>query len=131
MKVREKRCSYCGKKFVPDRRVGDRQKACSRACQKLRKQENNRLYREKNPNYWKNHYEDHVKPWRQRHPDYQRQWRQRRKRAVKGRSSGEIQAEMLRKAIELTGRTQFYLREIQAEIILKPSCTASLMFQSP
>jgi hypothetical protein len=100
------------------------------ACQKLRKQENNRLYREKNPSYWKTHYEDHVKPWRQQHPDYQRQWRQRRKAHPRG-SPGEIQAEKLRKAIELAGRTQFYLREIQAAFIVKPSCKASLMFQSP
>lgn len=128
--MREKRCCYCGKKFVPDPRVGDRQKACSMACQKLRKQENNRLYRNKNPDYWKNHYQDHVKPWRQKHPDYQRQWRQRRK-VQKEATPSEIQAERLRKAIEFTGRAQFYLREIQAEIILKPSLGASLMFQAP
>ena len=115
----EKRCPYCGKEFIADPRVGVRQKACSPACQKLRKKENNRLYRENNPECWENHYEQYVKPWRQRHPDYQRQWRQRRKRAVKGRSSGEIQAERLRKAIELTERTHLYLREIQAEIPLQ------------
>ncbi|MEW6376333.1 MAG: hypothetical protein AB1502_11175 [Thermodesulfobacteriota bacterium] len=133
----EKRCSYCGKEFVPDPRVGDRQKACCLACQKLRKQENNRLYRRKNPGYWKNHYEDHVKPWRKRHPDYQRQWRQRRK-AQKSESTrteratpSEIQAERLRKAIEFTERTQLYLREIQAEILVKPSLVASFLFQSP
>jgi hypothetical protein len=128
--MREKRCSYCGKEFIPDPRVGDRQKACSLACQRLRKQDNNRLYRDKNPGYWKNHYQDHVKPWRQQHPDYQRQWRQRRKVQSKATVS-EIQAERLRKAIEFTGRTQFYLREIQAEFILKPSLGASLMFQAP
>lgn len=128
--MREKRCSYCGKKFVPDPKVGDRQKACSKACQKLRKQENNRLYRKKNPGYWKNHYEDHVKLWRQKHPDYQRQWRQRKK-AQKRVSSDEIQAERLRKAIELTWKTHLCLREIQAEILLQPSCIASLMLQSP
>jgi hypothetical protein len=110
--------------------VGDRQKACSVACQKLRKQENNRLYREKNAGCWKNHYEDYVKPWRQKHPDYQRQWRQKRKVQPKAAPS-EIQAERLRKAIELTGRTQFYLREIQAEIIFNPSSRASLPFQVP
>jgi hypothetical protein len=128
--MREKTCSYCGKEFIPDPRVGDRQKACSLACQRLRKQDNNRLYRDKNPGYWKNHYQDHVKPWRQQHPDYQRQWRQRRKVQSKATVS-EIQAERLRKAIEFTGRTQFYLREIQAEFILQPSLGASLMFQTP
>jgi hypothetical protein len=128
--VAERKCHYCGGVFVPDPRVGNRQKACSVVCQKLRKQDNNRLYREKNPDYWKNHYEDHVKPWRKKHPDYQRQWRQQRKAQPKAPPS-EIQAERLRKAIELTGRTQFYLREIQAEFILNPSLGASLMFQAP
>ena len=126
----EKRCHYCGRLFVPDSRVGDRQKACSAACQKLRKKENNGLYRKKNPEYWKNHYEDCVKPWRERHPDYQRQWRQRRKAQQKATPS-EIQAERLRKAIELTERTQLYLREIQAEILVKPSWVASFLFQCP
>ncbi len=130
IKVAEKRCHYCGRQFIPDQRVGDRQKACSGVCQKLRKQENNRFYRENNPDYWKNHYEDYVKPWRKKHPNYQRQWRQKRKVQPKPTPS-EIQAEKLRKAIELTGRTQFYLREIQAEIIVKPSFRASLMFQAP
>lgn len=129
-KVAKKVCRYCGNDFVPDRRVGDRQKACSMACQKLRKQDNNKLYRKKNPGYWKNHYEDHVKPWRQKHPDYQRQWRQRKK-ARKRETLGEIQAERLRKAIELTERTRLYLHEIQAEILVRPSLVASFLFQSP
>jgi hypothetical protein len=116
--VAEKRCHYCGKWFVPDSRVGDRQKACSVSCQKLRKRENNRLYRQKNPGYWEKHYEDCVKPWRQQHPDYQRQWREKKK-AEKRTNPGEIKAERLRKVIELTERTQFYLREIQAEIKIK------------
>jgi hypothetical protein len=100
------------------------------ACQKLRKGENNRLYRKQNPGYWKNHYQDHVKPWRQQHPDYQRQWRQRKK-AEKRTNPGEIKAERLRKAIELTERTQLYLREIQAEILPKPPWIGSLILQSP
>jgi hypothetical protein len=123
--VTEKRCPYCGKEFIADPRVGVRQKACSPACQKLRKKENNRLYRENNPECWENHYEQYGKPWRQRHPDYQRQWRQRRKRAVKGRSSGEIKAERLRKAIEWTEKTCLFLREIQAEIPLQVLPTAA------
>jgi len=76
------------------------------------------------------YYEDHVKPWRQRHPDYQRQWRQKRK-AQKKVTPGEIQAERLSKAIELTEKTHLYLREIQAEILVKPSLVASFLFQSP
>jgi len=85
-------------------------------CQRLRKKENNSIFSKNNPGYWHDRY-DYVKQWRQRHPDYQRQWREKRKQ--KGRSQLEIQAERLSKAIEFTERTNLYLREIQAEILLK------------
>jgi hypothetical protein len=124
-----KSCLYCGKIFLPDPRVGNRQKACSWACQKLRKRENNKSFSRKNPGYWRGRYK-YLKQWRLTHPGYQRHWRQRRK-VQKKVTPSEIQAERLSKAIELTERTQFYLREIQAEFIPKPSLGASLMFQSP
>jgi len=82
----------------------------------LRKRENNRAFSKNNPGYWCERYE-YVKQWRQRHPDYQRRWRGAKKRE---RSLGEIQAERVRKAIEWTERTYLYLREIQAEILLRP-----------
>jgi hypothetical protein len=81
----------------------------------LRKKENNRTFTEKNPGYWSERYGE-VKQWRQRHPDYQRRWRQAKR---KGRSSSEIQAERLKKAIEFTERVHLFLREIQAEILIK------------
>jgi hypothetical protein len=104
--VAERECRYCGRWFEPDSRVCKRQKACSVACQKLRKQENNRFYRKKNPGYWKNHYEDCVKPWRKRHPDYQRQWRQRRE-AQKKATPSEIQAERKRNMRGIEGLAHF------------------------
>jgi len=101
--VGEKKCQYCGGLFLPDPRVGDRQKACSVGCQKLRKRENNRIYREKNPEYWEGHYE-YVKRWRQRHPDYQRQWRRRKKTEGRKKGAVEIQAERVGKAMEFAER---------------------------
>jgi len=115
--VAERRCHYCGGLFVPDPRVGNRQKACSIGCQRLRKKENKRIFREKNPEYGRapERYA-YLKEWRRRHPDYQRRWRE----ANKGeRSSGEIKAERLMKAIEWTERTYLFLLEIQAEIPLQ------------
>jgi hypothetical protein len=114
--VVRKRCRYCGSWFIADPRVGDRQKACSTHCQRLRKKENNRIFSKNNPGYWRGRY-DYVKRWRQKHPDYQRQWRANSRQ--QGRSQFEIQAEMLSKAIEFTERTNLYLREIQAEILPK------------
>jgi hypothetical protein len=89
--VAERRCHYCGRGFIADSRVGNRQKACSVACQRLRKRENNRAFREKNPEYGRapERYA-YLKEWRRKHPDYQRRWREANKRE---QSSGEIKAE--------------------------------------
>lgn len=115
MMAGEKRCQCCGKIFVPDRRVGVRQKTCSAACRNVRKSERNKLYRRKNPDYWCGRY-DVVKAWRKDHPDYQKAWRQRRKERRMGLSPGEIQAEMFSKALDSVQKNVFLLREIQAEM---------------
>jgi len=121
--VAERKCHYCGRGFIPDSRVGNRQKACSVECQRLRKRENNRAFREKNPEYGRapERYA-YLKQWRRKHPDYQRRWREANKEE---RSLGEIKAERLRKAIEWTEKTCLFLREIQAEIPLQVLPTAA------
>ncbi len=113
----KKKCLYCGREFIPDARVGERQKACSAQCQKHRKRENNKAFSKNNPGYWLGRYE-YVKEWRQNNPDYQQQWRQRRKQSVLP-NQDEIQAEILRKAIDSIEKNLMPLRKIQAEIILK------------
>jgi hypothetical protein len=111
----EKQCQCCGRKFVPDRRVGLRQKTCSAACRKVQKSESNKSFRRKNPDYWLGRY-DMVKAWRQDHPDYQKTWRQRRKERRIMFSPGEIQAEMFSKALDAVEKNVIVLREIQAEM---------------
>ena len=60
-----KRCHFCGKFFVPDRRVGERQKACWRdSCKKARKHMSQQAWCEKNPGYFEGRYA-YVKEWRQ------------------------------------------------------------------
>lgn len=60
-----KRCQYCGRYFVPDRRVGTRQKACGHSeCKRKRKRQAQRSWVEKNPGYFEGRYE-YVKQWRQ------------------------------------------------------------------
>lgn len=47
-----KRCPFCRCLFWPDPRVGDRQRACSReACQRERRRQTNRRWRERNPSF--------------------------------------------------------------------------------
>ena len=64
-----KQCAYCGRYFVPDVRVGDRQKACQSAgCRRNRKQEAQRRWLAENPGYFRGRY-DYVKEWRRRHKE--------------------------------------------------------------
>lgn len=59
-----KKCLYCGRYFVPDRRAGSRQKACQRQkCKEARKQEAQKNWFGKNPDYYKGDYW-RVKEWR-------------------------------------------------------------------
>ena len=61
-----KRCRYCGKYFRPDRRLGQRQKACQRGeCKKKRKKEAQKNWCARNPEYFKGDYW-RVKEWREK-----------------------------------------------------------------
>ena len=60
-----KRCLFCGQFFIPDPRVGDRQKACHREpCQKKRKRVAQHRWCEHNPGYFQGRY-PYVKQWRE------------------------------------------------------------------
>lgn len=60
-----KQCHYCGRYFVPDKRVGARQKSCGRAeCRQKRKKQAQRQWCDKNPGYFKGDYW-RIKQWRQ------------------------------------------------------------------
>ena len=99
MMAGERRCQCCGRMFVPDRRVGVRQKTCSTACRKIRKSESNKRFRRRNPDYWLGRY-DVVKAWRKQQPGYLREWRRKRKERRVTFSPGEIEAEMFSKALD-------------------------------
>ncbi len=115
MMAREKRCQCCGKMFVPDKRVGLRQKVCSATCRKVSKSESNKRFRRKNPDYWLGRY-DVVKEWRKDHLDYQKSWRRKRKERRMKLRPDEIKAEMFSKALDAVQENVFLLREIQAGI---------------
>jgi len=61
-----KQCVICGRFFIPDVRVKERQKACGRSrCREGRKQLAQFLWRRKNPAYFKGRY-PYLKEWRRR-----------------------------------------------------------------
>ena len=52
-----KRCQFCGRFFMPDYRVGERQKACRRAeCRQARKRLAQQSWCAKNPGYFQGRY---------------------------------------------------------------------------
>ena len=77
MHIRQKHCEFCGQFFIPDRRIGNKQRCCPRpACRKLRKAASQATWAAKNEDYFKARYED-TKIWRAAHPEYQRERRKK------------------------------------------------------
>lgn len=54
--AKRSRCSVCRKSFVPDPRVGDRQKTCSPECQKEHRRRTQRRWRRRHPDYFRLRY---------------------------------------------------------------------------
>lgn len=53
MRRRRRRCTVCGELFQADRRVGARQRTCSRTeCQQERRRKTQSRWRERNPDYF-------------------------------------------------------------------------------
>lgn len=64
-----KKCEFCGRFFVPDRRVGNRQRACFLAdCKAARKQTSQKEWLSGEPGYFRGRY-PYVKEWRQKRCD--------------------------------------------------------------
>ena len=78
-----KRCQFCGRFFIPDHRVGERQKACGRVeCRQARKRLAQEAWCAKNPGYFQGRY------------PYVKEWRQRKKSAVRPSGPEMIQDEI-------------------------------------
>ncbi len=103
--MRRKRCPYCRGLFIPDPRVGSRQKVCRKnECQAKRKKQSQRRWSEKHKDYWGIHQVKgeskkafrsekaaYMREYRRRHPDYVKQdneLRNRRRSVEKPRGEG-------------------------------------------
>lgn len=106
-------CVGCGRFFVPDPRVGKRQKSCGAAqCRKKRKQLQEKRWREKNSGYFHGRY-TYVKAWRQAHPGYQKAWRDRRRSEIQTQIASKTPV----KSIRIHVRTPLRFDEIQTQIL--------------
>jgi hypothetical protein len=132
-KIKMKKCPYCKIYFTPHVKVGSRQKTCGKpACKKALKAENNRRWRGKNSDYYKDDYprvkqwlDDHpgyLKDYRESHPEYVQKNREaQRVRDRKKRLLLDIQAQLKRQAPEVTDQLcDLSNLDIQAQLSIKP-----------
>jgi hypothetical protein len=115
---RQSRCRYCGRFFVPDPRVGNRQKSCGREeCRVKLKRESQKKWVEANPGYFWGRYEN-TKQWRRGHPDYQR----KRRAAKRSEIQDEIKPGTPVRTVRIVLPGNWRKDEIQDKIILARRC---------
>ena len=110
----QSKCAFCGQFFIPDVRVGARQKSCTEpSCQIKRKKSQQKRWRTRNVGYFKERYAN-TKAWRQAHPDYQKQWRAKKRREIQTQIRPPAQVQSMRLHLRLLAP----LGEIQTQFCL-------------
>ncbi|MCW4017066.1 MAG: hypothetical protein NWF00_00030 [Candidatus Bathyarchaeota archaeon] len=128
-----KTCPYCKTPFSPDPNVGNRQKTCGKpACKRALKAENNRRWRQRNPDYYRNDYcrlrawlehnPGYLKRYRESHPEYIEKNRKAQKvRDRRKKLRLDIQAQLKRQASDITNELWKSVNlDIQAQLEAKP-----------
>ena len=128
-----KDCPYCKTQFTPHPKVGKRQKTCGEpACKSALKADNNRKWRERNPDYYCDDY-PRVKDWLEENPGYLKDYREihpeyveknRDAQRVRDRRKKlylDIQAQLKRQIPEITNELwKSSDLDIQAQLDVKP-----------
>ena len=131
-----KECPYCKTQFTPHPKVGKRQKICGEpACKSALKADNNRKWRERNPDCHCNDY-PRVKEWLEQKPGYLKNYRESHPEYVKKNREAQrvrdrrkklhldIQAQLKGQIPEITNQLWEFSNlpnlDIQAQLDVKP-----------
>jgi hypothetical protein len=107
-KQQHKICEVCSETFIPDHRVGDRQRVCNKlACQRERKRRAQQRWIANNPTYFQGRYPE-TKAWLDEHPGYLKRYRAQKK-VVMSTSATDIQDEL----------TANYSNEIDINVLIR------------
>ena len=129
-----KKCPYCKAQFTPHPKVGKRQIICGKStCKAALKSDNNRKWRQRNPDCHRNDY-PRVKDWLEQNPGYLENYREshpeyveknREAQKVRDRRKKlrlDIQAQLKRQIPEITNQLwESSNLDIQAQLDVKPS----------
>jgi len=73
--MRRNRCVICGKLFIPNPHINNRQKTCGHPdCQNRQRKKTQHRWRQNNPDYFKSRY-SYLHQWLERHPGYLKSYR--------------------------------------------------------
>lgn len=99
--TKPKKCAFCGRFFMPDVRVGSRQKSCKESsCQIKRKKMQQMRWLTSNGAYFKGRYEN-TKAWRLANPGSQKEWRDKRRNEIQTQISPPAQVQSMRLHLRL------------------------------
>ena len=128
-----KKCPYCKTQFTPHPKVGKRQKICGEpACKSALKANNNRKWRERNPDYycddyprvkeWLKQKPEYLKEYRESHPEYVKKNREaQRERDRRKKLRLDIQAQLKGQIPEITNQLwESSNLDINAQLDVKP-----------
>lgn len=141
--TKRKKCAFCGQFFVPDPRIGERQKACpKKGCRRQRKALAQKRWVENNPDYFHERYAN-TRAWLDRHPDYLREYRRnhpeyvernriRTRERKRARKKGEFDIQDEIKS-QLLGISEIKYEkagfDIQDELSAQQACLAGIMLK--
>jgi hypothetical protein len=128
-----KKCPYCKTQFTPHATVGERQITCGKpACKAALKSDNNRKWRQRNPDHYRNDY-SRLKDWLEQNPGYLKKYRESHPEYVKKNRDAQrvrdrrkklrldIQAQLKRQIPKITNELwESSNLDIQAQLDAKP-----------
>ena len=143
MRSKRKKCAFCGQFFIPDPRVGARQKACyQKKCRRQRKALSQKRWVEENPDYFCGRYENtrawleqrpgYLREYRRNHPEYVERNRIKARERKKEQKVGrfDIQDELKSQLIDISQvKPRKVGLDIQDELSAQQACLAGVMLK--
>jgi hypothetical protein len=117
-----KKCLYCKTQFTPNPKVGERQIICGKpACKAALKSDNNRKWRRKNPDYYRDYY-PRVKEWLEKKPGYLKKYRESHPEYVeKNREAQRVRDRRKKLRLDIKAQLKEQLPEITNQLWESPN----------
>ncbi len=112
-----KKCPYCKTRFTPHPKAGKRQITCGKpVCKAALKSDNNRKWRRRNPDNYRNDY-SRLKDWLEQNPGYLKQYREKHPEYVeKNREAQKVSDRRKKLHLDIQAQLKGQIPEITNEL---------------